>query len=227
MKAGRTGQAEDGRYEPRAARVADWIRAAILYGRLEPGERIRQEWVAQECGTSRIPVREALNRLRDEGLVTLTAHVGARVASLDVAELDEIYLLREHLEPLALRRSISKLKAAQHRRLRRLIDEMEASADTDDPAHWVEVDRQFHLTSYAGAQLPRLLDLIDGFWNQSQQYRRAYVRLRGSFEVAHMEHRLLMEAIERRDTEDAASISRMHIRRTRLALGQHPELFSR
>ena len=70
--------------------VAAWIRTKIIEGELKPGERIRQDAVAKACGTSRIPVREALNRLRNEGLVTLVAHVGARVARLDIQEVDEM-----------------------------------------------------------------------------------------------------------------------------------------
>jgi DNA-binding GntR family transcriptional regulator len=212
---------------PLAAAVADWLRVEILEGRLEPGERIRQEWVASACGTSRIPVREALNRLRDEGLVTLTRHVGARVARLDAAELNEIYLLRECLEPLALAHSVPLLEVDDHRELRGYVDQMERRADTRDPSHWVELDRKFHLASYGGADLPRFRELIDGFWNQTQQYRRAYAQLRGSYDLAHMEHRLLMEAIERRDVEDAVAVSQVHIRRTRLALSEHVELFGR
>ena len=198
--------------------VAERIRRGILEGRLRPGDRIRQEAVAQECATSRMPVREALNRLRDEGLVTLVSHVGARVASLDVAELDEIYLLREQLEPLALAESIPGLTAEDHQRLREYVVEMEACADPADPSRWVWIDRLFHLTSYRAAKMPRLLEMIEGFWNTTQQYRRAYTRLPNRFATAHMEHRLLLEAIVGRNQEQASALSRVHIRRTRLAL---------
>jgi DNA-binding GntR family transcriptional regulator len=212
--------------QPLATVVADWIRKEIIEGRLRPGDRIRQEAVAKECGTSRIPVREALNRLQDEGLISLTSHVGARVATLDAAELEEIYLLRERLEPLALAKSIPNLKSAEVEGLWPLIEEMEAEANGEDPSHWVEIDRKFHLATYAGASMPYLLELITGFWNRTQQYRRAYTRLPESFRIAHMEHRLLMEAIERKDTVGAEQVSRTHIRRTRLALEHHAELFS-
>src|SRR5262245_58587035 len=75
--------------------VTQALRDAIVEGRLQPGERIRQEAVAREFGTSRIPVREALRQLQSEGLVTLLPNVGARVARLDVGELVEVYLVRE------------------------------------------------------------------------------------------------------------------------------------
>lgn len=199
-------------------RVADWIRAEILEGRLGPGERIRQEAVARQCKTSRMPVREALKRLQDEGLVTHISHVGARVATLDITELDEIYLLREQLEPLALAKSIPRLTASDHDRLREQVVEMEDCADPDDPSRWISIDRLFHLRTYSAARMPRLLEIVDGLWTRTQQYRRAYSRLPTRFTIAHMEHRLLLEAIVRRDPEEAAALSRVHIRRTRTAL---------
>ena len=66
--------------------------------------------------------------------------------------------------------------------------------------------------------MPHLLEIIDGLWNRTQHYRRAYSRLPARFAIAHMEHRLLLEAIVRRDPEAAAALSRVHIRRTRMAL---------
>lgn len=207
-----------------ADRVADWIRAEILEGRLAPGERIRQEAVARACNTSRMPVREAIRRLEEEGLVTHISHVGARVATLDIAELDEIYLLREQLEPLALAESVPRLTARDHERLREYVLEMETCGDPDDPARWITLDRSFHLSTYSGARMPRLLEIVEGLWNRTQQYRRAYTRLPTRFTIAQMEHRLLLEAIARRDPEEAAALSRIHIRRTRLALDSEPSV---
>jgi DNA-binding GntR family transcriptional regulator len=68
--------------------------------------------------------------------------------------------------------------------------------------------------------------MIEGFWNQSQQYRRAYFyTVQNHMEIVTAEHRLILEALERRDPEDAASLQRLHIRRTRTTLAPHSELF--
>jgi DNA-binding GntR family transcriptional regulator len=215
-----------GGYNPLANVVLEHLREAILDGRLKPGERIRQEAIASEMGTSRIPVREALTRLQNEGLVTLTSHVGARVAQLRLDELDELYLIREQLEPTAIAQSTPNLRAGQLRKLAEYVEQMEASADIEDPSRWVDLDRQFHLAAYAGAKLPRLLEMIEGLWNATQQYRRAYTRLPESFALAHSEHRLILEALERRDAENARLLQLLHIRRTRLTLDEHAELFA-
>jgi DNA-binding GntR family transcriptional regulator len=213
-------------HEPLANAVADHLRSQILSGALRPGERIRQEAIARAMGTSRIPVREALSRLQNEGLVTLTSHVGARVAELDSAELDEIYRIRERLEPLALAQSTPRLTDAQLDGLVDYVEEMEACADVEDPSSWVDLDRRFHLATYAGARMPRLIDMIEGLWNATQQYRRAYTRLPERFAMAHQEHRLILEALHRRDALNAEMLSLLHIRRTRLTLDEHAELFS-
>jgi DNA-binding GntR family transcriptional regulator len=211
--------------EPLADIVAERLRDAIISGELRPGERIRQEAIAEEVGTSRIPVREALNRLKDEGLVTLTSHVGARVAQLDREELDEIYLIREQLEPFAIERSAPELRRSQLDQLRAYTVEMEKCADAEDPSRWVDLDRRFHLLSYRGANLPRLLTLIESLWNSTQQYRRLYTRLPDSYTVAHVEHRLILDALDRGDGAGARLLIILHIRGARLALDRHTELF--
>lgn len=206
---------------PAARDVADRLRGQILSGELAPGERIKQAEVANECGTSRIPVRDALTQLNNEGLVALSTYAGARVAALSAAELDELYLLRECLEPHTLATSVPDLSPATIDTLEECMLEMEEVADPEEPARWVEVDRRFHLASYSGAELPEFQRLIEGIWNRSQQYRRAYIRLPESFKTAQMEHRLLFGAIRAGDSTQAATIIGMHIRRTRLTLREH------
>jgi DNA-binding GntR family transcriptional regulator len=217
--------AESKGYEPLATTVARSVRDAILDGRLKPGTRIRQEEIARRLGTSRIPVREALRQLETEGLVTLVPHSGARVAVMDFESFCELYRLREAVEPIAMAESVTRLSDAQIERLRELVQVVEDSAD--DPHRWLEYDRRFHLESYAAAPLPRFLSMIEGFWNQSQQYRRAYLyTVRTNLEVVNYEHRLIMQAVERRDPDDASALQRLHIRRTRATLTPHGELFN-
>ena len=110
-------------------RVADHLRAAILAGVIGPGERVRQEDVAQRLGASRLPVREALRMLEAEGLIENETNKGARVPRLGMHELDVIYQMRERLEPLALSESIPHLSDADLARLTQLQGEIEEDAD--------------------------------------------------------------------------------------------------
>ena len=88
------------------ARIAAELREAILTGEHAPGTRIRQEDLADRHGASRVPVREALRMLEAEGLVTLIANTGAWVSSLSLVECEEMYQIRERIEPLLLRLNV-------------------------------------------------------------------------------------------------------------------------
>ena len=207
-------------------RIADSLRTAILGGRYLPGERIRQEDVAARSGASRIPVREALRMLDSEGLVTLVANSGAWVTKLSLSECVETYLIRERLEPLLLRTSMPRLDAAAVDRLGGLVEEMEAGAQLDA---FLRADREFHLSSYAGAASSEMWQIIHRMWNTTQHYRREFTRLAAhaaGLSVTHLEHRLLLDCIRRQDPDDAERALVTHIRRTRLELEKHPELFA-
>jgi DNA-binding GntR family transcriptional regulator len=206
-------------------RIADSLRTAILGGSYLPGERIRQEDVAARSGASRIPVREALRMLDSEGLVTLVANSGAWVTKLTLGECVETYLIRERLEPLLLRTSMPRLDAAAIGRLGRLVEEMEAGAELDA---FMRADREFHLSSYAGAASGEMWQIIHRMWNTTQHYRREFTRLAsaGGLGVTHLEHRLLLDCLRRQDPDDAERVLIIHIRRTRLELQKHPEIFA-
>lgn len=212
-------------------RIARDLRAAILDGRYLPGERIRQEDLAAQSGASRIPVREALRMLHSEGLVTLVANSGAWVSKLSLAECAETYQIRERLEPFLLRVSMPELDAAAVDRLASLADEMEAGAGVDA---FLRADRDFHLTSYSGAQSGQAWQIIHRMWNTTQHCRREFTKLAArsgmrdgpGLGVTHIEHRLLLDAIRRQDADDAERVLVTHIRRTRLELENHPGIFS-
>ncbi len=206
-------------------RIADSLRTAILDGSYLPGERIRQEDVAARSGASRIPVREALRMLDAEGLVTLVANSGAWVTRLTLAECTETYLIRERLEPLLLRTSMPRLDAAAVDRLGRLAEDMEARAGIDA---FMRADREFHLSSYAGAASGQMWQIIHRLWNTTQHYRREFTRRAAAsgLSLTHLEHRLLLDCIRRQEPDDAERVLVTHIRRTRLDLEKHPEIFA-
>jgi len=207
-----------------SSRIADLLRTAILRGEYAPGERIRQEDVAQRFGASRVPVREALRTLEADGLVTLSANVGAWVSRLNLAECDEIYQTRERIEPLLLRYALPTITPSQLDRLDELVVEM---ADTTDVERFLELDREFHLGAYSRVETAVLGDLVNRLWNTTQHYRRAFTLLldEASTRILHDEHRMLADAIRSNDSDHAERILEGHIRRTRLGLARHPEVF--
>ncbi|MDX6243641.1 MAG: hypothetical protein QOE76_1364 [Frankiales bacterium] len=209
---------------PASQRIAADLRQAILGGSIRPGERVRQEEVAQRLGASRLPVREALRMLEAEGLIEHEANKGARVPRLDRHEVDVIYQMRERLEPLALTESIPGLTDADLRELEQIQQLIESDTDL---GRFLELDRAFHLLTYSACRIDQLSSMVVRLWNSTQHYRRAYVSISGPGRrwVINAEHRLLLDSIERRDATDAERYLSGHIRRTRIELARHPEIF--
>jgi len=205
-------------------RVADALRTAILAGEYAPGDRIRQEDLADRFGASRVPVREALRSLEAEGLVTLVANTGAWVAQISLADCEEMYRIRERIEPLLLRFNVPLLPGEEIARLAGLATEME----TADVEEFLALDRDFHLSCYAFAPTSVLHDLVLQLWNRTQHYRRAFTRVfrAEGDRSAHHDHHLLVAALRRGDADEAERVLAGHIRRTRLELERHPEVFA-
>ncbi|MGB3873926.1 MAG: GntR family transcriptional regulator [Stenotrophomonas sp.] len=204
--------------------MTETIRSLILSGELAPGSKIPQDALATRFGTSRIPIREALSRLESDGLVVMKPNRGAWVARLDLEECLEIYKIRERLEPLVLGEAVAKLTDAEIDTLEALVTQMAA---TDDPDTFLSLDRQFHLASYQAAGMHQLGGMVERFWNSTQPYRRAFTRLIGREGnwVIHAEHKLIIDALRQRDAERASRLLHEHIRRTRVELARHEELF--
>jgi DNA-binding GntR family transcriptional regulator len=207
-----------------SARVAAYLRDLILHDALRPGDRIRQEEIAEQFGTSRLPVREALRMLEAEGLTEHEPNKGARVPRLSMHEVDLIYRMRERLEPLALAESVPLLSDDDHARLEDVQRRIEANDDLD---RFLDLDREFHLGTYSGCHIDPLNAMVTRLWNSTQHYRRAFVAMGGRARmwVVNAEHRLLLDAVVRRDATDAERFLEGHIRRTRTELSHHPTVF--
>ena len=133
------------------------VRSAILSGAIHPGERLRQEELAEVFDTSRIPVREALRALEYEGLVTSEPHRGFTVTKLDADHVDEIYELRILLECQAVRLAVPLLTDEDLRDIEALYQHM---VDAADPDLALAAREQFYHRLYAVSGRPRLVGLI-------------------------------------------------------------------
>ena len=207
-----------------AERVAGSLRDEIVQGVLEPGERIKQDAVAQRLQVSRLPVREALRELESEGLVSIERDVGARVTPLERGNLLEIFLVREALEPALVAAAVRKIDESQLDVARALNAKAEQFAEEGKVDEYVDFDPEFHDAIFVAAEMPRAHAIVKGHRNAAARYRHAYLHV-GRIEVSVVEHRMILEAVARHAAEDAAELHRIHIRRTRVTLSEHPELF--
>ena len=137
--------------------IADVTRTAILSGLLGPGERLRQQTVAGVFQVNRIPVRDALNELENEGLVDSIPRRGYIVSGLDAEDVDEIYDLRALLEAEAVRLAIPLLTDADISELEVLHEQM---VDAPTSAAKVAARDRYHMRLYSASGRPRLIELI-------------------------------------------------------------------
>jgi DNA-binding GntR family transcriptional regulator len=205
--------------------IAESLRDAILRGDYAPGERIIQEQLSAKYGGSRIPVREALRTLESEGLVRLVTNTGAWVASLTASECSEVYQTRERIEPLLLRFNAPEITNDCIAELEDLATRMESAESVEE---FLDLDRQFHLAMYQRVPTYLLGELGTRLWNITQPYRRAYTLLvdTTNLGIVHSEHHMLVAALRDGDLDLAEKVVAMHIRRTRLHLERHPEVFT-
>lgn len=209
-----------------SARIAAYLREAVLEGEFLPGDFIRQEDIARRLGASRLPVREALRILEAEGLTEHHANKGARVPLLSRHEVDVIYQLRERLEPLVLRESISGLTGDDLAEAHRILDRIEAGVEIAD---FMRLDRAFHFLTYRACAIEQLSNTVVRLWNTTQHHRRMFMQQSGSDRqwVVNSEHRLLLDALEDHDSYRAEQMLAAHIGRTRTALAasdHHPDI---
>jgi DNA-binding GntR family transcriptional regulator len=200
-------------------RVADVLAQRILTGQIAPGARIKQDEIATEFGTSRIPVREALRILEVRGLVTLLANAGARAVTLSSREMEISYEIRERLEPFLLADSIPNLTDADIAEMEEIKLRLDKASDVDE---FLTLNRQFHQTSFRGNTSPLLALEVERFWDMTHSYRRAYAKLvmldADRMAIMRAERDLLMGAIKRRELDLAPRLLAIHIRRTHLGL---------
>lgn len=204
-------------------RVADILAERILSGDLAPGARIKQDELADELRTSRIPVRDALRMLETRGLVIMRANAGARVTSLTRRDLEISYEIRERIEPLLLAESVPNLTDQDIADLRAVMERNEQVTDVDEA---IALGREFHWITYRRHNTPLLAQIVERVWDTTQSYRRAYLKLvlSGASRVHDTEHRLLFDAISQREVETAQAALVLHIRRTRIGLLRHGHL---
>jgi DNA-binding GntR family transcriptional regulator len=198
-------------------RIADILAERILAGDLAPGARIKQDELAVELDTSRIPVRDALRMLEARGLVVMRPNAGARVASMTMRDLEISYEIRERIEPLLLAESMPRLTETDFADLKAVMKRNEQVTDVDEA---IALGREFHWITYRRHEAPLLAQMVERVWDTTQSYRRAFLTktLPSGDRTHDVEHQLLFDAIIKGEIETAQAVLVMHIRRTRIAL---------
>lgn len=185
------------------------MREAIQSGQLKPGTRLREVELAEWLGSSRTPVREALNRLQTEGLVVQEPRRGMIIAELDHSMVSELYFMREVLEGTAARLAARHASDVEISMLREIADR---DKNLTDPVRLAKNNRMFHETLYRAAHNRYLLKTLSLLQESLALLGPTTLAMPGRASSAYEEHDALVQAIERHDAQAAEDMSRAHIR---------------
>ena len=190
-----------------ASRISRVLADRIIRGELAPGARLRQDHIAEEFGTSHVPVREAFRRLEAQGLAISEPRRGVRVAAFDLKEVREVAEMRAALEVLALKHSANHLTPA-------ILDAAEEATRKGDMAAdvhaWEEANRRFHWLILAPCGMARLLAAIDDLHAASARFLFSAWQSGWEKRTDH-DHRAILLALRQGRAEEAAAILQTHV----------------
>jgi|SRR5580692_12646677 len=208
--------------------VYEQLKAAIVELRIPPGAPLREAEIAQGLSVSKTPVREALGRLEQDGLVTLNSFRSAAVTDYTARDLQEIYELREIIEVAAARAAAESMSDKGLADLGRIASECvrlnaqggtggggSAGGSAGDAAELVQLISEFDTVLYEEVTNRRIRAILDNLAAHLARIGRLTTEIPGRIDASVREHAQIYEAIERRDPETASRFMRDHIRSVR------------
>lgn len=197
-----------------ADQVYNFVRRNILIGDFPPLSPIRQDIIAAQLGVSKIPLREALARLEQDGLVESSPNKGFFVRPISAAEAREVFLLRLKLEPEATVEGSLAATEADHEAAKQALLELEAvQSQTGNPEH-VRFNRKFHLALMLPNMGQITLNIINQISILAERYVRLHIEPHGRDKKAIQAHRALFEAWLQKDVKLLRKLSKQHLQIT-------------
>jgi DNA-binding GntR family transcriptional regulator len=192
------------------------LRSALLDGKFAIGERIFEAEVAQMLGVSRVPVREAVRRLQQDGLLEVRPRSGIYVASVSQDEADDIYRIRAALEGAAAGLAAERISDSELEALGRVLKRQEAASrkashNSGSQSRVVARADEFHRAVHGYARSPRLYELLELIYAQVMHFRSITLSVPGRAEAATHGHEELYDALKRHDSAEAERLMRGHI----------------
>jgi DNA-binding GntR family transcriptional regulator len=195
-----------------AQNVYELLRGDIVLGVLKPLEAIREVEIAERLGVSRTPVREALLRLANVGLVDIYPQSGTRVSPIRPEKVRAAQLIREAVEVEVVRRACRTIDENQFAELQHLIEDQVVAAKRSDLRRLFELDEEFHRAIYRAAGLLAVADELEDMKVHLNRLRFVSVNWPRGAEKITDEHEQILEALHNRDEDRAAAAMTRHLR---------------
>ncbi|MEM3484439.1 MAG: GntR family transcriptional regulator [Candidatus Methanomethyliaceae archaeon] len=191
--------------------VYESIKNMIITLELAPGQVVSEELLMHQLGVGRTPLREALRRLSNEGLIRVFPRRGMYVSEISIVDLQNICEVRLILESLCARLAAERIREPELQELRLLLKEAEHLTETEDARRLVEVDRRFHHVVATASRNTYLETILVNLYDHSLRlWFLSLIRTRKAHEVL-CEHAEIVKALEARDPVAAEKVSADHI----------------
>lgn len=205
-------------YLPLRDVVYDTLRKAILRGNLKPGERLMEIALSEKLGVSRTPIREAMRKLEQDGLVTMEPRKGAQVANITVKDLNDVLEVRIALENLAIEKACERLNDDYLQELNAALESFRAKVTVGSLEELAEADEDFHDIIFRAADNQRLLQTLNHLREQIYRYRIEYLKDEETRSQLVEEHEQMLLAIQNHNVTRAQELSFAHLENQRKAI---------
>lgn len=196
-------------------RIVDFIKDAVVTGRLKPGERVPEQEIAENFGISRTPIREAFRQLESEGFITVTPRKGAVVSSITDKDVSEFYVIKSLLEGFAARSACRKLTPREIKRLETLNANMMKCAEKGDFKGFFRHDNEFHDIFLKACGNDKLFNLTHQLVQQFERFRITALSLPGRMKESLAQHAEIIEAFRDGDADLVESLVRSNAEKGR------------
>ncbi|MBI5607001.1 MAG: GntR family transcriptional regulator [Deltaproteobacteria bacterium] len=192
-------------------KVYTYVREQILSGQIAPNERLIETKIAQEIGTSRTPVREALHNLEIEGLIRSIPRVGYQVKAISESEVEETCAIRSVIECLAAQWAMERASAKIIRELKKNIAATAERVSRGEVRAFIDLDAQFHEIIARGSGSTRLLELSQTLRGHMLRYRVQSIFSEDAVLTALKGHEGILKAIEKKDPQKVTEAIQVHL----------------
>lgn len=191
--------------------IADIVRERILKGEYRIGEKIKENQIATELKVSRTPIREAFKQLENEGLIDYIPNRGCFAKGFTRQDIEDIYAVRKALEVLAVEWAVNRIDDEQLAELQRQSDLMEFYTTRKDSKRVLEINADFHDIIYNAAGSRFMAQWLRSYKEYIEQTRKVLYYEQDCLTDIFSEHRMILEAIKRRDSAGAKAAMARHL----------------
>jgi DNA-binding GntR family transcriptional regulator len=210
--------------------VYELLRAKILSVELRPGESINERRLSEWLGVSRTPVREAIKRLSDNGLISTIPNVGTFVSLINPKKVEELYLIRTSLETASIRLAAEGFDRKKAHILQTLIDQQRATLQGPDLPTNIAIDNEFHRSIAEFSGLTTTWSILEQVMGEILRVRHLSVRMPRRLEEPIREHVAILRALKTGNPDSAEQAMKRHLAASHdsvvMALAQNPSYLS-